>query len=305
MALGPVGIWTGALEFVPTAHARELAAELEELGYGAIWIPEVAGRDVFVHLALLLASTSRIVGATGIANIWARDAVAMAGAMKGLTEAFPERVLVGLGVSHKNLVDNVRGHSYAKPLEAMSTYLDAIDAAPFTSLRPTTPVRRVLAALGPRMLQLAREKAAGAHPYFVTPAHTAVAREALGAGPLLCTEQAVLLERDPHRAREIARAHTSVYLSQPNYVKNMLRLGFGEEDLAAGGTDGFVDALVAWGGVDDVLARVAEHLDAGADHVCVQVLDADRRGVPVGQWRAMAPALADLAHRHSGGSLGG
>lgn len=290
-----IGIWTGALEVVPASRAQELAAELEELGYGALWIPEVAGRDPFVHLALLLSATRRLIGATGIANIWARDAVTANGAIRGLTEAFPERVLVGLGVSHRNLVNDLRGHQYAKPLTAMRAYLDAMDAAPYTSFRPTTPVRRVLAALRPKMLRLAAEKADGAHPYFVTPEHTAKAREILGAEPLLCPEQAVVLESDPDRARAIGREYTKVYLAQPNYVNSVLELGFTKADLADGGTDEFVDALVAWGDVDAIVARVRAHLDAGADHVAVQALPAEKRGVPDQQWRELAPALAELA----------
>lgn len=289
-----IGLWTAALDAVPTSRARELAAELEELGYGALWLPEVAGRDPFVHLALLLASTKRLIGATGIANIWARDAVATAGAVKALTEAFPERMLVGLGVSHQNLVNDLRGHNYNKPLSAMREYLKAMESAPYSAFRPTTPVRRVIAALRPKMLQLAAEQADGAHPYFVTPEHTAKARETLGAGPLLCPEQAVVLESDPAKAREIGRIYTSVYLGQPNYVNSILELGFAEEDLKDGGSDAFVDALVAWGDEDAILTRVRAHLDAGADHVAVQALTAGRRDVPEGQWRELAPALTAL-----------
>lgn len=293
LRLDPVGIWTGSLDMVPASRAQELAAELEQLGYGAIWIPEVAGRDVFVHLALLLSSTERIVGATGIANIWGRDALAMSGALKGLTEAFPERVVAGLGVSHKNLVNDLRGHDYQRPLAAMSAYLDAMDNLPYTAERPTTPPRRVLAALGPKMLELAGAKADGAHPYFIAPDHTARARAILGPEPLLCPEQAVLLETDPTKAREIGRGYTAIYLSQPNYVNNMLRMGWTEDDLASAGSDSFVDSLVAWGDEDAILRRVKEHLDAGADHVSVQALDTQRRGVPDDQWRRLAPALLE------------
>ncbi|GEL20359.1 TIGR03620 family F420-dependent LLM class oxidoreductase [Pseudonocardia asaccharolytica] len=294
-AVPPVGLWTGALDTVPAARARELAAELEELGYGTLWVPEVAGRDPFVHLALLLSATRRLIGATGIANIWARDAVATSCATKALIEAFPERVLVGLGVSHQNLVSELRGHNYDKPLTAMRTYLDGIANSPYTAYRPATPTRYVLAALRPRMLRLAAERTEGAHPYFVTPEHTARAREALGAGPLLCPEQAVVLETDPSKARAIGRAYTSVYLSQPNYVSNILELGFDRDDLRDGGTDAFVDALVAWGDEERVCARIRAHLDAGADHVAVQALPAERRGLPEAQWRALAAPLAELA----------
>jgi probable F420-dependent oxidoreductase len=295
LPLARIGLWTGALDTVPAARARELAAELEELGYGALWIPEVAGRDPFVHLALLLSATERLVGATGIANIWARDAVATSCAANALTEAFPERVLVGLGVSHQNLVGDLRGHEYARPLTAMRRYLDGIARAPYTAQRPGTPTRYVLAALRPRMLGLAAERTDGAHPYFTTPEHTAKARELLGAGPLLCPEQAVVLETDPARAREIGRAYTSVYLGQPNYVNSVRELGFGDDDLRDGGSDAFVDALVAWGDEERVLERVRAHLDAGADHVAVQALPATKRGLPDAQWRALAAPLAELA----------
>ncbi len=292
-SLAPIGVWTGALDSIPASRAKELAAELDEMGYGAVWIPEVAGRDVFVHLALLLSATRRIVGATGIANIWGRDAVAMAGAVKGLTEAFPERMLLGLGVSHQSLVNDLRGHDYRRPLSAMRGYLDAMDASPYTAQRPTTPVRRVLAALGPKMLELAGSRADGAHPYFVTPEHTATARGLLGPQPLLCPEQAVVLETDATKAREIGRGYTAIYLSQPNYVNNMLRLGWRQEDLDSAGSDAFVDALVAWGDESSILRRVQEHFDAGADHVCIQALEPGRRDIPQEQWKRLAPALLE------------
>ncbi|HEY2203608.1 MAG TPA: LLM class F420-dependent oxidoreductase [Pseudonocardia sp.] len=290
-----IGIWTFALDSAPAARARELAGELEELGYGALWIPEVAGRDPFVHLALLLSSTSRLIGATGIANIWARDPLATSGAIKSLTEAFPERALIGLGVSHQVLVNDLRGHDYKKPLSAMRRYLEALDQAPYRAHAPSTPDRRVLAALRPKMLQLAGEKTDGAHTYFVTPEHTAKARGILGAEPLLCAEQAVVLESDPDAARAIGRTYTSFYLALPNYVHNLLELGFTEQDMADGGTDAVVDALVAWGDEDTIVARVKEHLDAGADHVAVQALPKEKRGVPDGQWRQLAEPLLSLA----------
>lgn len=293
--LGTVGLWTGALEFVSAARCVELAVEVEELGYGAIWIPEVAGRDVFVQLALMLNGTSTLIGATGIASIWARDAVAMTGAANGLTEAFPDRVLVGLGVSHHNLVEGLRGHRYEKPIEAMSSYLAAMDASPYTSVRPTTPVRRVLAALGPRMLALASAQTAGAHTYFVPPEHTSMARSRMGGGSLLCAEQAVLLNDDPGVAREVGRAYMATYLRLPNYTRNLRRLGYTDEDLAGGGSDRLVDAIVAWGSEDQVVRRVQAHLDAGADHVCIQPLVAERRAVPAGQWRQLSEPLRGVA----------
>jgi probable F420-dependent oxidoreductase len=297
LALPPIGIWTGALDAVPAAQSRELAAELESLGYGAIWLPEVAGRDVMLHLALLLSATERLVGATGIASIWARDAVTMTGGAKGLTEAFPERVLLGLGVSHDTLVEGLRGHTYEPPLASMRAYLEAMDASPYTAFRPTTPVHRVLAALGPKMLALSAEKTDGAHSYLVPPEHTEMARKELGAGPLLCAEQAVLLESDPERARQIGRAHTKVYVRLPNYQNNLRRLGFTDEDFAEGGSDRVVDTIVAWGDEQVILDRVRAHLDAGADHVCIQALTDGPRVVPAEQWRVLAPALRELAAR--------
>jgi probable F420-dependent oxidoreductase len=293
-ALPAVGLWTGALEVVPAARARELAAELEELGYGALWVPELAGRDPFVHLSMLLSATQRMIGATGIASIWARDAVATSCATKTLTEAYPERVLIGLGVSHQTVVSGMRGHRYDKPLTAMREYLDGIAAAPYSAQRPTTPVRYVLGALRSKMLELAGERTEGAHPYFVTPEHTARARQTLGAQPLLCPEQAVLLETDPVVAREIGRRHTAIYLALPNYANAIRDLGFDESDMVDGGSDALVDALVAWGDVDDVARRVQAHLDAGADHVAVQALPREKRGVPEDQWRELAAPLAAL-----------
>ena len=294
MELGRVGIWSANLDSPPIEQLPAIARELEELGYDALWIPEVAGRDPFVKAALMLAGTERLVVATGIATIYRSDPLAMSSVWKTLTDAFPGRFLLGLGVSHRPAVEGLRNHEYRPPLTAMREYLDGMDAAPYTSFRPTTPVRRVLAALRPKMLALAAEKADGAHPYFVTPEHTARAREILGAGPLLCPEQAVVLESDPDKARAIGREYTKVYLGQPNYVNNILELGFSEADLADGGSDKFVDALVAWGDADSIVARVRAHLEAGADHVAVQALPAQRRGVPDGQWRELAPALLSL-----------
>lgn len=291
MNIGRVGIWTFQLDLQPAARAREAAAELDGLGYGAIWIPEALGREPFTSAGLLLAGTRRIVVATGVANIWARDAMATAAAQRTLTEAYPERFLLGLGVSHRPMVEALRGHVYARPLTAMRAYLDAMDAAVFMAAPPTTPLVRVLGALHPKMLALAAERADGAHPYFVPPEHTAAARAALGPDRLLAPEQAAVLERDPTVARTIARTHMAPYLMLPNYVRNLRRLGFTDADVADGGSDRLVDAIVAWGEVDAIAARVHAHHAAGADHVCVQVLDADPQALPMRQWRALAPAL--------------
>ena len=289
--LGPYGIWTFQLDLVPSSQSQDYAAEIESLGFGAVWVPEAVGREAFTSAGLLLAGTSTLTVATGIASIWARDAMAASAAHQTLSEAYPGRFLLGLGVSHQPMVDHVRGHHYDKPYTAMSNYLDAMDAAVFMAATPTEPPRRVLAALGPRMLRLAAERAAGAHPYFVPPEHTAFARGELGEGPLLAVEQAVVFETDPTRAREIARTHTAIYTGLPNYANNLRRFGFDDDDFPDAGSDRLVDAIVAWGTMDDVLARIAAHRDAGADHVCIQVIGADGREVPLAAWRELAAAL--------------
>ncbi len=291
MDIGRVGVWSFGLELQPAARAQEAAAEIESLGYRALWIPEAMGREAFAHSALLLAATRRIVIATGIANIWARDPMAMAAAQKTLCEAYPDRFLLGIGVSHAPLVETVRGHRYDKPLSAMRAYLDAMDAAPYIAPAPDPAPARVIGALAPKMLKLSAERATGAHPYFVPPEHTARARAIMGKGPLLAPEQAVVLETTPSTAREIARSHMITYLGLPNYVNNLKRLGFTDDDVANGGSDRLVDAIVAWGDIDAVRKRVRAHHDAGADHVCIQVLDADPRALPLRQWRELAAAL--------------
>ena len=290
MEIGRVGIWT-RLDSQPSAQGREAVAELDALGYGAVWFPESRGRESFTQAAVLLAATRRMVVATGITNMWGRDPMAMAAAQKTLAEAYPDRFLLGIGVSHAPMVERLRGHRYERPLANMRAYLDAIDAAPFAAVAPESEPPRVLAALGPKMLELARDRAIGAHPYFTPVEHTAFARRVLGAGPLLAPEQAVVLETDPGQARAIARTHMATYLALPNYTNNLRRLGYGEDDLSNGGSDRLVDALVAWGGIEAAAQRVQAHLDAGADHVCVQVLTDDPAALPRQAWRDLAPAL--------------
>ncbi|MFM8861488.1 MAG: LLM class F420-dependent oxidoreductase [Acidimicrobiia bacterium] len=289
--LGRVGLWAYQLDQVPASQAKELAAEIEEIGYPTLWIPEMVGREPFVSSSLLLSATERLVMATGIASIYARDALCANSAWHTLTEAFPDRFLLGLGVSHQMMVEGLRGHDYSKPYSAMSAFLDGMDNGLYTASPSPVPPTRVLAALGPRMLRLAAERSAGAHPYFVPPEHTAFARETMGPGPLLCPEQAVVLETDPTRAREIARGHMAMYLQLPNYTNNLLRLGFTAEDVADGGSDRLVDAIVAWGDEETVAARVRAHHDAGADHVCIQVVPAEGTAAPVAEWRRLAPVL--------------
>jgi probable F420-dependent oxidoreductase len=284
-------VWTFALERHPVEREREALAELEGMGYPVVWIPEGLGsKEVLSHAALLLAGSARIVVATGIASIWARDPVAMAGGARTLSQAFPGRFVLGLGVSHRTTVGRRGAHRYRSPYRRLREYLEAIAEARYP-VRPAPDLPPVvLAALGDRMLALAAERAAGAHPYFVPVEHTARAREVLGPDPVLAPEQAVVLETDPQRAREVAREHMGHYLKLENYARNLLRLGFTEEDLT-GATDRLVDAVVAWGDLVRVAARVREHLDAGADHVAVQVLTPDPGRVPLAELRELAGTL--------------
>jgi probable F420-dependent oxidoreductase len=287
--LGTVGVWTFEAERMPAAGARDYARALESLGFAVLWIPESLGsKEVFAHAGLLLAATKTLVIATGIANIWARDAVAMANGARALVDAYPDRFLLGLGVSHAPTV-KIRGQTYARPLEHMRSYLDAMDAAPYTG--PKVEVPRVLAALGPQMLRLSAERALGAHPYFVPVEHTAIARKELGGDPLLAVEQAAVLTDDPAVARAAARRHMKRYLDLENYVNNLRRLGWTDRDLAEGGSDKLVDAIVAWGGTGAIRARVDEHIERGADHVCLQVLRPDRAGSPASDLERIARAV--------------
>ena len=215
----------------------------------------------------------------------------MACGQKTLAEAYPNRFLLGLGVSHAPLVEQLRGHRYEKPVATMRAYLDAMDQAPYRSVPPPTKPLRVLAALGPKMLELSRERADGAHPYNVNPEHTAQAREILGPKPYLCPEQAVVLETDADKARRIGREFLGLYLTLPNYANNFLRLGFDESDFKDGGSDRLIDAIIAWGDLNAIRNRIHAHHRAGADHVCVQVLTADPKKLPLHEWRELAPAL--------------
>lgn len=275
--LSKLGVWSNLDRFT-AAQAQAFAQRLERWGYGALWAPEGLGREVLSAAAWLLAGTTRLTIASGIANIYARDPVTAAAAQKGLNEQSGGRFLLGLGVSHIPLVQDVRRHVYGKPVETMRAYLTAMKAAPYRAVAPGAPPRTVLAALGPKMLALAGELGDGAHPYNVPPEHTAQARSILGQGKLLCVEQAVLLETDARTARARARQFLSFYLSLPNYANNWKRLGFADTDLAGDGSDRLIDATVAWGDERAIRARLDAHWQAGADHVCVQALGRD--GLP-------------------------
>jgi probable F420-dependent oxidoreductase len=290
-ALPRAGLWIFHLDLQPATAMRETVAELEELGWPMIWIPEAVGREVFSAAAMILDATERLTVGTGVATIWSRDAMTTAAGLHTLAEAFPGRFVLGLGVSHQAMVEGLRGQEYDRPLTRMRAYLDAMDGAFSVVPAPSDPPVRVLAALGPKMLALAAERTAGAHPYFVPVEHTAIAREALGDSALLAPEQGVVLETDPGRARAVARTHMATYLGLPNYTDNLRRLGFGDEDLADGGSDRLVDAIVAWGDEDAIAQRVQAHRDAGADHVALQVLNEDPTQLPMPEWRRLAEAL--------------
>ncbi len=281
MKLGRVGAWSNAPVLRPLADARELVAEIDSLGYPALWFPEGPG-EAFANAALVLGWSERLIVCTGIANIYARDPTAMARGAKILGAAYPGRFVLGIGVSHAPTVAT-RGHDYARPLATMRGYLDAMESAVYLGPEPAVEVPIVLAALGPKMLELAGQRTAGAHPYFVPVEHTAFARERLGEGKLLCVEQAVVLAESEAKAREASAAYLEQYLGLDNYRRNLDRFGIDESNA--------FEKVVAWGGPDEIATRIRGHLDAGADHVCVQPLpaaDAAR------QFRELAPTLLSL-----------
>ncbi len=271
MKLENLGVWAGT-DGLSAADAAAFAKRVEAWGYGALWIPEAVGREAFSASAWLLANTSSLIVASGIANIYARDSFSAAAAQKGLNEQSGGRFLLGLGVSHIPLVEGVRQHQYGKPVATMRSYLQAMGKARYQSVPPAAPPKTVLAALGPKMLELSAELADGAHPYNVTPEHTRQARALLGAGKLLCVEQAAILETNPAQARATARRFLSIYMGLPNYVNNWRRMGFGDDDFSGGGSDRLVDAVIVWGDEKAIRARIGEHWQAGADHVCVQAI---------------------------------
>ncbi|MDX6266364.1 MAG: hypothetical protein QOD70_1104 [Frankiales bacterium] len=287
--LGRVGLWTGALDGLSLAAVRDQVAELDAQGWGALWFHEAAGREACTAASLYLGASSRMTVATGIASIYARDA--MAAAAGGRTLAAGGRFLLGLGVSHAPMVEGFRGQTYGKPLTAMRAYLEAMDSAvALVGPDEQEPAPRVLAALGPGMLALAAERTAGALTYLVTPEHTAQARAILGPDAVLAVEQAVVVSDDLDVWQPRADWHLGVYTGLPNYRNNWLRLGFTEDDLTDGGSDRLKQAMVVRG-LDAIRARVEEHLAAGASHVCLQVLGPDLFTAPVDDWRELAAAL--------------
>ncbi|MGE0624548.1 MAG: TIGR03620 family F420-dependent LLM class oxidoreductase [Pseudomonadales bacterium] len=269
MDTGRLGVWY-FFEALPAAAAAEAAQRIESLGYGTLWIPETVGRHPFVHASWLLANTGKLNVATGIANIYHREPGVTLAGQNALNEQSNGRFLLGLGVSHKPLVEGVRGLDYGPPVATMKKYLAGMASAPYQGIPPAEKPKTVIAALGPKMLELAREATDGAHPYFVSPDHTAMAREILGPDKLLCVEQKIILEKDPAKARALARPVASIYTGLPNYRNNWLRMGLTEADFENGGSDRFIDATFAWGDLKAIQARIQAHFDAGATHVCVQ-----------------------------------
>jgi len=281
MDLGPVGVWWSGSRRPGSVLDGEAAHALEELGYGAIWSSGGFDPGLSPRFEQLLEVTDRAVVASGIVSIWKTPPDQLALAVAALTEAHPDRFLLGLGASHAPMAEH-----YERPYSHMVAYLDGLDAA----TPGVAPAGRVLAALGPKMLELAGTRSAGAHPYFVPVEHTRRARRILGTGPLLAPEVTVIVEADPERARALARSFTTGYLALPNYAKNLRSLGFSETDLSGGGSDRLVDAVVAWGEARAVADRVRAHHEAGADHVCIQVVSA-ADGFPLAEYRALADAL--------------
>lgn len=284
MRLGRYGIWTFDFEDQPAGLIRDSVQELEELGWPAIWIPETVGREALTHAGFLLSATERLTVVNGIAQIWSREPQRTRGAALLLADAYPNRHLLGLGFG--------AGKPGAKPLQAMNDYLDALDVESKTNPAPRAPMRRILAAYGPKMLELARDRSAGAHTYHVTPEHTAQAREILGAAPLLGVEHAVLFETDAAKAREVAREHLHPYLTTKYNIAKFLRLGYTEADIDGGrGSDRLVDDLVFWGDLETVTGKLRGHVDAGADHVGVQVIGVAPGTSAMPHWRRLTEAL--------------
>ncbi|MDH4111744.1 MAG: TIGR03620 family F420-dependent LLM class oxidoreductase [Actinomycetota bacterium] len=292
-AIGSIGAWTFAFDSRSVGQIGDDARALESSGYGALWVPEgSSSRDVFAHLSVLAAATSRVTVCSGIANITARAPEVMAGGARTLADAWGDRIVLGIGIGHEYSTE-ARGIVWDRPLARMRAYLDRMDEAPWTAPEPAAGVHRLLAALGDGMLRLSADRALGAHTYFVPVEHTRHAREVLGPDPVLAVELTAVLETDAVRARSVARGWTAGYLELPNYAKNLDRMGFGAAERVDGGSDRLVDATVAWGDEGAIAARVLEHLAAGADHVCVQFVNGDDADVCLPAYQSLAPLVLD------------
>jgi probable F420-dependent oxidoreductase len=276
MELGEFGIWT-SFRAIGEENAGEAAKLVEDFGYSAFWL---GGSPRLPSVRPLLAGSERLTVATGIVNVWANEPATLAAEYGALTADFPDRLLVGIGIGHPEATSD-----YTRPLSAMRAFLDGLDAAD----PPLPREARVLAALRPRMLELARERARGAHPYFVPVEHTRAARAILGDGPLLAPEMACVVDPDYERGQARARKYAAVYLGLSNYTSNLLALGFTEQDTANGGSDRLIDAVIPHGSAEEIAPMARAYLEAGADHVCLQPVDVE--GMPRDEWQALAAAL--------------
>jgi probable F420-dependent oxidoreductase len=280
MDIGKIGIWF-FLDAMTAPETAEFAKTVEKAGYKALWLPEAVGREPFAHAAYLLSHTERLSIATGIANIWARDAITMSAAAKTVAELSGGRFVLGIGVSHKPLVSNLRGHNYDKPYSYMKEYLPKVKSALYRAPQPKEEVPILLAALHPKMLELAATQTHGTHTYFVPPEHTAKVRAQIGPQPWICAAQAVILESDATKARTAARQYMKTYVPRlPNYTNNLKALGFQDADFENGCSDRLVDAIVAWGTEDKIHDRIDAHLKAGATHVCILPIRWDNEVLP-------------------------
>ena len=271
MRIDRLAVWLNTIGYT-SAQLVEFARRIEAWGYGTLWINDGMGSDPMVLAAKILSATTRLQVALGVANIYSRDPTMMLGAQCGLNEQWDSRFLLGMGASHGFIVEGMRGHTYGKPVATMRAYLDAMDALTYAGPPPAEKPLRVLAALGPKMLELARDRADGAHPFSTTPEHTAMARGILGPGKLLLVEQKVMLTTDPAVGRAMGRSMVTGLASIPNYHASLTRMGFSEQDMA--GSDRAADALVTWGDAAAIRARIDAHLAAGADQVALQVMPA-------------------------------
>ena len=271
MNLGKLGVWF-FFDGITSKEAAETAKRIESLGYSALWIPETVGKNPMVLASWLLANTDKLILATGIVNIYHREPGVTLAAQNSLAEQSDNRFLLGMGVSHKPIVEGVRGLTYGPPVTTMKKYLEQMETSPYAAITHPDKTPTVIAALGPKMLALAAEKTQGAHPYFTSPKHTHMAREILGKDSWLCVEQKVILEEDASKARDLCRQTAKIYNQLPNYRNNWIRMGLSEKDIDSL-SDKFVDTTFAWGSSKDLEIRIKEHFDAGADHVCVQPIN--------------------------------
>ena len=289
MDTGKLGVWY-FFDGVSAADTAVAAKRIEALGYGTLWLPETVGKDPTVSAAWLLANTEKLNLATGIINIYNREPGVTGAAQKTLAEQSGGRFLLGMGVSHRPLVEGVRGLEYGPPVKTMRSYLEGMAAAPYHGFPPAETPPTVIAALGPKMLELAASACNGAHPYFSSPDHTRMARDIMGPDAMLCVEQKIILESDPAKARELARPVAKIYSGLPNYRNNWLRMGLTNEDIDSL-NDKFIDTTFAWGNIEAIKDRIAQHMDAGASHVCVQPVNTNGQFGDL-HWEALEALVA-------------